>query len=168
VPPDATPINPKCSELDLVRDHEQYQSLVPLCFVGAVNIEGAHVTLVLRLPTFWFSPNFAYLMASDARQRVLELPGVERVDVILKDHAHASEISAGASEGRSFVEVFPDEAGGDLDELRARFQRKAFGMRQEQFVRFLLDAGLTPGDIVALRIGDDRRTPRGAAPLLRA
>ena len=165
---DGSVVTPIFAALDQVMDPELDESLVRLGFVEAVKMEGAHVTLVLRLPTFWCSPNFAYLMASDARQRVMELPGVERVDVILKDHAHASEISAGASEGRSFVEVFPDEAGGDLDELRARFQRKAFGMRQEQFVRFLLDAGLTPGDIVALRIGDDRRTPRGAAPLLRA
>jgi hypothetical protein len=133
-----------------------------------VSVEGAAVRLVLRLPTFWCSPNFAYLMASDARQRVLELPGVERVEVILRDHAHASEISAGASEGRSFAEVFPDEAGGDLDELRARFQRKAFGTRQEQFVRFLLDAGLTPDEVVALRVGDDGRIPCGGVPLLRA
>jgi len=154
--------------LDRVMDPELDESLVRLGFVDAVSVEGAAVTLVLRLPTFWCSPNFAYLMASDARQRVLELSGVERVEVILKDHAHASEISAGASEGRSFAEVFPDEASGDLDELRARFQRKAFGTRQEQFVRFILDAGLTPDEVVALRVGDDSRIPRGGAPLLRA
>ncbi len=165
---DGSAVTPIFAALDQVMDPELDESLVRLGFVEAVNVEGAAVTLVLRLPTFWCSPNFAYLMASDARQRVLELPGVERVEVILKDHAHASEISAGASEGRSFAEVFPEEAGGDLDELRARFQRKAFGMRQEQLVRFLLDAGLTPQDVVALRVGDDGRMPRGAAPLLRA
>jgi metal-sulfur cluster biosynthetic enzyme len=161
-------VTPILAALDNVMDPELDESLVRLGFVDAVSVEGAAVRLVLRLPTFWCSPNFAYLMASDARQRALELPGVQRVEVMLKDHAHASEISAGASEGRSFAEVFPDEAGGDLDELRARFRRKAFGMRQEQLVRFLLDAGLTPHDVVALRVGDDRRMPRGGAPLLRA
>jgi metal-sulfur cluster biosynthetic enzyme len=161
-------VSPIFAALDRVMDPELDESLVRLGFVDSVSVEGAHVALVLRLPTFWCSPNFAYLMASDARQRVLELPGVERVEVILKDHAHASEISAGASDGRSFAEVFPDEAGGNLDELRARFQHKAFGMRQEQLVRFLVDAGSTPDDVIALRVGDDARMPRGAAPLLRA
>jgi metal-sulfur cluster biosynthetic enzyme len=161
-------VTPIFAALDQVMDPELDESLVRLGFVDAVSLEGAAVTLVLRLPTFWCSPNFAYLMASDARQRVLELPGVEHVEVILKDHAHASEISAGASEGRSFAEVFPDEAGGDLDELRARFQRKAFGTRQEQFVRFLLDAGLTPDEVIALRVGHDSRIPRAAIALLRA
>jgi metal-sulfur cluster biosynthetic enzyme len=159
---------PVFAALDLVTDPELDDSLVRLGFVESVSAHGTHVTVVLRLPTFWCSPNFAYLMASDARQRILELRGVERVEVILKDHAHAREISAGASEGRPFGEAFPDEAGGDLDELRARFQRKAFGMRQEQLVRFLLDVGLTPQDVVALRVGNDARMPRGAAPLLRA
>jgi hypothetical protein len=144
---------------------------VQLGFVDAVSGEGASVTLVLRLPTYWCSPNFAYLMASDARQRALDLPGVESVDVILKDHAHAAEISVGASAGRPFADVFPGEASGDLDELRARFQSKVFGMRQEQLVRFLAVQAVWRCDVGALSpklVGPStsvgcRRAPENAA-----
>jgi ABC-type sugar transport system ATPase subunit len=106
---------------------------------------------VLRLPTFWCAPNFAYLMAYDARQQVLSLPGVRTVRVVLKDHMYSDEITAGVSAGESFGEVFAGQCeGDDLEGLRQLFRGKAFGMRQEQLVRALLDGGLTAGEIVGL------------------
>ncbi len=137
-----------------VVDPELDQSLVELGFVDEVRLEGESVTVALRLPTFWCAPNFAYLMAHDVRQRVLQVPGVCQVRVILKDHFASDEITLGVSEGRSFAEVFPGEADGDLGELRRHFRAKAFTMRQEQFVRFLLDAGLTAEEVVGLHVGD--------------
>jgi hypothetical protein len=112
------------------------------------------VTVRLRLPTFWCSPNFAYIMAQDAREQVLRLPGVGRVRVELKDHFVSDEIGEGVSAGKSFTEVFPGEATDELGELRAQFRRKAFTGRQEQLVRWLLDAGLSPEEVVGLRLGD--------------
>lgn len=141
-----------------VIDPELDQSLVDLGFVDEVCPEGERVTVVLRLPTFWCAPNFAYLMAHDVRQQVLRIPGVRRVRVVLKEHFAADEISAGVSEGRSFAEVFPGEAEDDLEELRQRFRAKAFMMRQEQFIRCLLNAGLTAEEVVGLRVGDVERT----------
>ena len=51
--------------------------------------------------------------------------------------------------------VFRGQAEGiDLDALRDLFRGKAFGMRQEQLVRFLLGAGITEDDVVGLRLDD--------------
>ncbi len=135
-------------------DPELDESLVELGFVHGVCLEGGDVTVRLRLPTFWCSPNFAYIMAQDAREQVLRLPGVARVRVELEDHFVSDEIGEGVSAGKSFTEVFPGEATDELGELRAQFRRKAFTGRQEQLVRWLLSAGLSPEEVVGLRLGD--------------
>ena len=172
--------------LDGVVDPELDESVVQLGFIEdvAIDPQAGNVTIGLRLPTFWCSPSFAYLMAHDARQAALSVAGVHAAHVVLKDHGQSDEITDGVSSGLSFREVFPDETDGDLDELRALFRGKAFGMRQEQLVRFLLDAGMTASEVVALRAGDvldssdsgglrlnvngAQRVLRGAAPLARA
>jgi metal-sulfur cluster biosynthetic enzyme len=149
-----------------VSDPELDESLVDLGFVDGVRVDGARVQIALRLPTFWCAPNFAYLMANDARQAALGVPGVREVHVALKDHMYSDEITAGVSCGESFAGVFGDQADGDdIGELRALFRNKAFGMRQEQLVRFLLDAGVPASEIVQLRVRDVDRLVRGAAPL---
>jgi metal-sulfur cluster biosynthetic enzyme len=151
-----------------VVDPELDESLVDLGFVDDIHLDGETVTVALRLPTFWCAPNFAYLMARDARDRLLEVAGVGRVRVILKDHFASDEISSGVTEGRSLDEIFPGDAeGSGLDDLRDKFRRKAFGMRQEQLIRALLDAGMTPEEIVRLRIGDLDLSHDGADLVLR-
>jgi metal-sulfur cluster biosynthetic enzyme len=171
--------------LRAVSDPELDESLVELGFVDSVDVDEGRVEIVLRLPTFWCAPNFAYLMAYDAREQTLRVPGVRQVLVRLKDHMCGDEISAGVSAGETFSNVFPGQADGDnLGELRALFRGKAFGMRQEQLVRFLLDAGMTAGEITALRprdvidssdaggvrlnVNGAERVFRGGAPLARA
>ena len=151
-----------------VFDPELDESIVELGFVDEVRVDGDTVELGLRLPTFWCAPNFSYLMAHDARQAVLGIDGVRDMRVHLKDNAYSDEISEGVSNSKTFVEVFPGQADGDdLDELRRVFARKAFGMRQEQLTRFLLDAGMSREAVVALRVDDVPRLPKGAAPLAR-
>jgi metal-sulfur cluster biosynthetic enzyme len=171
--------------LRTVSDPELDESLVELGFLDSVRIEDEGcVEVVLRLPTFWCAPNFAYLMAFDAREQALRVPGVRQVRVVLKDHMYSDEISTGISAGQKFDEVFPGQADGeDVGELRALFHGKAFGMRQEQLVRFLLDTGLTADEVVGLRLADvldmsnasglrlqvggQTRLLRGGAPLAR-
>jgi metal-sulfur cluster biosynthetic enzyme len=170
--------------LRTVIDPELDESVVELGFIDSVRVEQGHVDIVLRLPTFWCAPNFAYLMANDAREQVLKVDGVDQVNIVLKDHMCSDEISTGVSAGQPFSMVFEGQTDGDdLDDLRGVFRRKAFGMRQEQFVRFLLDAGLTHTDVVSLRLrdiidaSDERglrlridgvdRLLRGGAPLAR-
>jgi metal-sulfur cluster biosynthetic enzyme len=150
-----------------VIDPELDESVVDLGFVDRVDVDGDSVEIGLRLPTFWCAPNFAYLMAYDARAAALQVPGVSDVRVVLKDHMYADEITSGVSCGESFDSVFDGQAADDnLADLRRLFADKAYGMRQEQLVRFLLETGLTPREIVTLRVGDP--LPRGAAPLLAA
>jgi len=171
--------------LRTVSDPELDESLVELGFLDSVHIDAGCVDVVLRLPTFWCAPNFAYLMAHDARQQTLQVPGVHQVRVVLKDHMYSDEISTGVSANQSFDEVFPGQADGeDLGQLRALFHGKAFGMRQEQLARFLLECGLTADELVSLhledvldtsnqsglrlRVGGQVRLLRGGAPLARA
>jgi len=179
--PDAAALQ---TALDQVVDPELDESLVQLGFVEGVELDRGSVTIRLRLPTFFCSPNFAYLMARDARDAALTVAGVEQVRVVLCDHAQSDEISDGVSAGLGFAEVFTDETDGDLDELRSLFRGKAFGMRQEQLARFLLEAGLTAEELVSLqledvldasnqsglrlRVGGQVRLLRGGAPLARA
>jgi metal-sulfur cluster biosynthetic enzyme len=147
-----------------VYDPELDESVVDLQFLDDVRLDGDAVEVVLRLPTFMCAPNFAYLMAHDAREAVLAVPGVRSVQVHLKDHMYSDEISRGVSCGESFSGTFGDQAqDDDLTELRALFRRKGFGMRQEQLVRFLQEVGLTADEIVALRV--DTPLPKGAEPL---
>jgi metal-sulfur cluster biosynthetic enzyme len=171
--------------LRTVNDPELDESLVQLGFLESVQVDAGRVDIVLRLPTFWCAPNFAYLMAHDARERTLRVAGVRQVRVVLKDHMYSDEISAGVSAAQAFDEVFPGQADGDdLGQLRALFDGKAFGMRQEQLARFLLASGLTAEEIVGLRVEDVldttdgsglrvrvqglERLLRGGAPLARA
>src|SRR5438094_9890393 len=100
--------------LGAVIDPELDESLVELGFVDTVSIrDEGWVEVVLRLPTFWCAPNFAYLMAYDAREQTLRVPGVRHVQVVLKDHMYSEEISRGVSAARNFDDVFPGQADGE-------------------------------------------------------
>ena len=184
---EAPPAVSEATVLDALRsviDPELDESLVDLGFVDSVRVEDAAVDVVLRLPTFWCAPNFAYLMANDAREAVLRQPGVRQARVALKDHMYGDEIGNGVSAGQAFSQLFDGQTDGDdIEALRRLFYAKAFGMRQEQLVRFLLDAGLTTREItdlgvedvidisdrsgLILRVSGDQWLFRGGAPLAR-
>lgn len=146
-----------------VTDPELDQSLSALGFVESIEIDRAEVTVRLRLPTYWCAANFAYMMASDLRERILRVPGVERVHVRLEDHFAEREITDGVNAGQRFSEIFPADADGELEELRASFARKAFLIRQEQLLRALLRAGFAPEHIVRLTAGDVTEEGRALA-----
>jgi len=142
-----------------VLDPELDEPLVKLGFIDSVQVEGAEgadVTITFKLPTFWCSPNFAYLMAKDLRSRVREVPGVRSVHVALLDHCAEDEVTNGVNRELSFAEAFPDETMEDehLEELRRTFLRKGFLMRQDAVLRQMLKAGLDEGTIAALRMRD--------------
>jgi metal-sulfur cluster biosynthetic enzyme len=140
--------------LDAVMDPELDQSLVALGFVSAEVLEGGHVRIELRLPTYWCAPNFAYLMAGDAREAVAAVPGVREVELHLRDHFAEGEVTAGVGEGRTFDEAFAELAdGGGLEDLRRLFWAKSFTMRQERLLRALLARGATEADLAEMRLG---------------
>ena len=66
-----------------VNDPELDESIVELGFVDHVDVRDDAVEVVLRLPTFMCAPNFAFLMAADARAAALGVPGVRDVKVNL-------------------------------------------------------------------------------------
>lgn len=141
-------------QLAKVNDPELDQPLTELGFIGGVGIDGNAVTVRFRLPTFWCAANFAFMMAADIRERVSELPWVERVDVQLQDHFFGPEINDGVNCGKSFVEAFPLLATDDLEELRETFRVKAFLARQERLLRSLLALGWLEDAILGVRVGD--------------
>ena len=145
--------------LDTVLDPELDEPITSLEFVKACTVSddpagsGAVATVRLRLPTFFCSPNFSWLMVADAHDAVAAVPGITRVDVALEDHFVAEVINQGVAARSGFVAAFPGEAVEELDDLRATFFRKAALAGQERVARPLVDAGFGPEELARLRLG---------------
>ncbi len=139
------------ARLATVTDPELDESVADMGFVESLTLDDAgEVRIGFRLPTFWCSPNFAFLMAHDMRAAVECLPWVSRAVISLSDHCHAKEINHGVAEGLSFSDTFPGQAVAELDKLRITFRRKAFQRRQELLLRSLRKAGLSPKQLCAM------------------
>jgi metal-sulfur cluster biosynthetic enzyme len=120
--------------LGTVYDPELDEPVTTLGFVGSCVVAGDEVAVRLRLPTPQCAPNFAFLMAADARRAVLGVPGVRSVSIVLEDHYTGEEINAALARGSGFDDAFPGETEGSLDALRALFQRKALLARQSRLL----------------------------------
>ena len=139
-------------------DPELDEPITSLGFVTscAVSPDG-DVVILLRLPTPQCAPNFAYLMASDARNVLRRLPEVGRIDVRLEDHYTGDEINAALERGEGFAGAFPGETDDDrLDALRELFERKALVARQARLCEAMLADGATPEQVTARRVADLR------------
>jgi metal-sulfur cluster biosynthetic enzyme len=146
--------------LGTVYDPELDEPITTLGFVGScvVTAEG-DVEVRLRLPTPQCAPNFAFLMAADARAAVRRLPGVREVTIVLEDHYTGEEINAAVRRGEEFASAFPGETAGSLDTLRELFQRKALLARQARVCQAMLDRGASAAAVVAQRVADLPDTP---------
>jgi metal-sulfur cluster biosynthetic enzyme len=141
--------------LSTVFDPELDEPITTLGFVASLSVSGrGDVDVHLRLPTPQCAPNFAFLMVSDARAAVRAVPGVGAVSVVLGDHYTGAEINAAVGGGGDFAAAFPGETSGDLDALRALFQRKALLARQGRVCEELLADGLSEAEVVDLRVAD--------------
>ncbi len=142
--------------LDAVIDPELDEPITSLKFVGSVNVSGdGDVEVVLRLPTPQCAPNFAFLMAADARNAVRRLPGIGRVTVKLDDHYTADEINRALNKGQGFTGAFPGETEDDeLGALRELFQRKALTARQAAVCEAMLAGGACAEEVAQRRIAD--------------
>lgn len=141
--------------LDSVMDPELDESVTSLEFVTDVEVgRQGEVAITWRLPTYWCSPNFAFLMASDMRDAARELPWVTGVSVKLLDHFSANLINRGVDQDQDFREAFPGESDDDLASVRAKFLGKAFERRQELLIRHLLGAGLSADEVVRFSLRD--------------
>ena len=141
--------------LDRVCDPELDEPVTELGFIEAVDIDDAgDVTVGFRLPTFWCSPNFAWLMASGIATEVGRLPWAGAVRPVLRDHMFGEQINEGVASGQSFTETFGDEAESDIEAVREKFRIKAFQRRQEAVLRGLLADGETAETIAAMTAGE--------------
>lgn len=133
-----------------VVDPELDEPITHLGFVRSLDVSAdGSVEVHLRLPTSFCAPNFAYLMASDAKDVLVALPWTGRVLVELDDHHDSDLINAGLAADAGYRGTFRHEAESDLDELRDTFRRKAHTAAMERCLTALLHA--QPGrDIASL------------------
>jgi metal-sulfur cluster biosynthetic enzyme len=123
--------------LGTVRGPELDEPITDLGFVRESRLRDGHATVRLRLPTYFCAPNFAYLMVADADDAVRAAPGVRSADVRLEDHFAAEEINAGVADRAGFAGTFPDQAAGELEQLRLTFRRKAYLASLDRVARWL-------------------------------
>jgi len=141
-------------ELGTVYDPELDEPITSLGFVGSLVVTGeGDVSVRLRLPTPQCAPNFAFLMAHDARTAVERVEGVRELVIELEDHYTGAEINAAVGRGEGFADAFPGETAGSLDALRSLFQRKALVAREGR----LLAAGPPPATLGELTGPDAER-----------
>jgi metal-sulfur cluster biosynthetic enzyme len=141
--------------LGTVYDPELDEPITSLRFVSACDVTAeGDVDIRLRLPTPQCAPNFAFLMAADAREAVRRLPEVGAVTVVLEDHYTGEEINGTVNDGGRFADAFPGETRGELDALRELFQRKALVARQARICEALLEGGATAEEVTGRRVAD--------------
>jgi metal-sulfur cluster biosynthetic enzyme len=153
--------------LDTVLDPELDEPITDLGFVRSIEVDGVdgvppaggdggNVVVHLRLPTSFCSPNFAWLMASDAYDAVVALDGVGAVEVQLDDHHDSDKINTGLAAGAGYRGTFGSEAEDSLDELRMTFRRKAHTAAMERCLTALLRErpDLSEEDVAGVRLGD--------------
>jgi len=139
-----------------VYDPELDESITSLRFVSGCEVsDDGGVCVRLRLPTPQCAPNFAFLMAADARRAVRAVAGVRAVTVVLEDHYTGDEINDAIARGDGFMGAFPGEtADDDLEALRELFVRKALVARQGRIVEGLLADGWSVARLVACRVAE--------------
>lgn len=150
------------ARLDLVMDPELDEPVTDMGFIEAVSVAGpttgrniCTVEIAFRLPTYWCSPNFAFLMAEGIKREVETLPWVGQAIVTLQDHMAAEEMNKVINTGGAFSDVFADLMPGEnLDALREKFDQKAFQRRQEVVIKALIWKGYLTQDIVKLTLAD--------------
>lgn len=143
--------------LATVMDPELDEPITGLGFVRSVALHPSGVTVHLRLPSSFCSPNFAYLMVSDAQDALRRVRGIGAVTVVLDDHHDSDKINAGIAAGAGYLGTFGAEAEEGLDELRLTFQRKAHTAAMERCVMAALTAG-------SVRVEDLGRLTLGELP----
>jgi metal-sulfur cluster biosynthetic enzyme len=155
-------LNEVWAALGSVTDPELDESVTTLEFISDVEIDAAdRINIEFTLPTYWCAPNFAFLMASDMRDVVAELPWVESVSVRLLDHFSAELINRGVALKQDFRDAFPGETDDDLDVVRKKFLKKAFERRQELLMRCLLNAGYKAGWMIQVTYRELMELPLG-------
>ena len=138
--------------LDTVMDPELDESVVAMGFVESATVAtDGRVAVAFRLPTYWCSPNFAFLMLEDLREALTGLSWAPQFQLTLRDHLMGEEINAALAAGQSFDEIVgrlaPD---ADIRGLRETFSMKAFKRRQEAVLLAARASGIADAAILRL------------------
>jgi metal-sulfur cluster biosynthetic enzyme len=156
--------------LDTVFDPELDEPITDLGFVRSMTVtpDGA-LTVHLRLPTSFCSPNFAYLMASDSKDALTALPWTRDVEVLLDDHHDSDLINRGLAADAGYRGTFGAEAEKGLEALRLTFRRKAHAAAMERALALVLreNPELAEEDLHDTVVGDLPAAPATGALLRR-
>lgn len=155
--------------LDEVFDPELDEPITDLGFIQSLKDRDGTLTVHLRLPTSFCAPNFAFLMASDAKDALAAVPGAREVMVILDDHHDSDLINQGLAADAGYHGTFAHEAEDGLDELRLTFRRKAHAAAMERALTLLLRAkdDLSEEDLYDITLADLPGGPAKTALLRR-
>jgi metal-sulfur cluster biosynthetic enzyme len=166
--PENAPVDIRVAEafeaLGAVVDPELDQPITDLDFVQSLTVsEDGDVVAHLRLPTSFCAPNFAYLMASDAKDVLTQLYWTSGVTVELDDHHDSAIINAGLAADAGYRGTFAHEAEDDLEDLRTIFLRKAHVAAMERCLTAVMRADTTRemtemGSVVLGELPDDETT----------
>ncbi|MDE1994826.1 MAG: DUF59 domain-containing protein [Rhizobiaceae bacterium] len=144
--------------LEGVNDPELDEPVTEMGFIERAEIAlDGRVEIDFRLPTYWCSPNFAFLMLEDIRVALEALSWSPPFHIGLHDHMFAEEVNRGIAADKSFSEIFDtltSEGELDLDAVRAKFRMKAFKRRQESVLLGLRASGLSDDAIAMLTLAD--------------
>ncbi len=135
-----------------VADPRLDQSVVTLGFINNVTVHGDRVTASVRLPTYWGSAGFAYIIADDMRTALERLEWVARAEVSLLDHFAADEVNRGLREGGDFQALL----GTDVAALRETCRRNAYLGRMVVLIEGLRLRRFDEAHILAMRLGNLR------------
>ncbi|WP_442581352.1 iron-sulfur cluster assembly protein [Mesorhizobium sp. ASY16-5R] len=162
-----------------VNDPELDEPVTEMGFVERAEVtDDGSVEVDFRLPTYWCSPNFAFLMLDGVRKALDALSWQPAYRVKLHDHMFAEEVNRGIEAGKAFGEIFSGLAADqDIGALRETFRMKAFKRRQEAVLvglrkqgltdREIVDMDLIALDVVRFEAGEaDKQKPRYRAALL--
>ncbi|AQA04321.1 metal-sulfur cluster biosynthetic enzyme [Mycobacterium sp. MS1601] len=138
-----------------VVDPELDEPITDLGFVHSLVVSPArNVKVHLRLPTSFCSPNFAYLMAADAKDALTALDWTNDVVVELDDHHDSPIINAGLASDAGYRGTFGHEALDSLDELRQTFHRKAHTAAMERCLTALVRDGRPEASLGEVTLAD--------------
>lgn len=142
--------------LDQVNDPELDEPVTDMGFIERAEIaDDGRVEIDFRLPTYWCSPNFAFLMLEDIRTALEGLSWSPPFRIALHDHMFAEEVNNGVALGKSFAEIFGSLAEDiDLEPLRAKFRLKAFQRRQEAVILGFRATGASDAEIAGTTLAD--------------
>lgn len=141
------------NQLEQVTDPELDRPLTELGFIDDVLIDGADITVDLRLPTGMCSPVFAWMMARDAKNEIRSLDNVGQVTVNLEDHLFAEQITMGINDDRAFDDVFEDAETGP-EHVRRKLDWKACLAREYEVIEEFRQKDISPEETVHIERGD--------------